>query len=182
MYCFLLIHGIFADSERTLQDLPIDATTLPSEVNEATIYTYVRTQSSYHLRTIRIYNRLISTPVPSAAELIALDDELMEGWLESLPPYFCDDNLPLPNEFLLGHSISRWRFRIMRIIMYRPFLIRWAQDGFGAGKSPASPSQASSAEYEATKRCFKAAEECISVIFQFWSSATHTRLAAWYVL
>ncbi|OCT48124.1 Zn(II)2Cys6 transcription factor [Cladophialophora carrionii] len=165
------------------KDLPVNATSLPAEVNEATIYTYVRTQSSYHLHTIRIYNRLISNPIPSATELIALDDEFIDGWLKSLPPYFRDDNLPLPHEYLLGHAISRWRFRIMRIIMYRPFLIRWAQDRLDATvTSPMSPSQAQSAESIATKRCLKAAEECISAIFDFWSSATHTRLAAWYVL
>jgi transcriptional regulatory protein GAL4 len=28
----------------------------------------------------------------------------------------------------------------------------------------------------------KAAEECVVAIFEFWSFATHTRLAAWYVL
>ncbi|KIW62361.1 hypothetical protein, variant [Phialophora macrospora] len=165
------------------KDLPVNATSLPAEVSEATIYTYVRTQSSYHLHTIRIYNRLISNPIPSAAELIALDDEFIDGWLKSLPPYFRDDNLPLPHEYLLGHAISRWRFRIMRIIMYRPFLIRWAQDRLDAtATSSVSPWQAQSAESIATKRCLKAAEECISAIFDFWSSATHTRLAAWYVL
>lgn len=166
----------------TAQDLPTNSPSLPPEVNETTIYTYIRTQSAYHLRTIRIYNRLISSPVPSAAELISLDDELIEGWLCGLPPYFCDDNLPLPTEFLLGHAISRWRFRIMRIIMYRPFLIRWAQDGFGGPQSPTSPSQAPTPENIATNRCFKAAEDCISAIFQFWSFGQHTRLAAWYVL
>ncbi|KIX05349.1 uncharacterized protein Z518_06221 [Rhinocladiella mackenziei CBS 650.93] len=164
------------------KDLKPNSTSFPAEVNETTIYTYIRTQSQYHLRTMRIYNRLISNPVPSAAELISLDDELIEGWLKSLPPYFGDDDLPRSREFLLGHSIGRWRFRLMRIVMYRPFLIQWAQNGFGAGKSPASPSQASTAETIATNRCFKAAEECISVIFRFWSSGTHTRLAAWYVL
>ncbi|OAL39245.1 hypothetical protein AYO20_01563 [Fonsecaea nubica] len=165
------------------KDLQMDSTSCPPEVNEATIYTYVRTQSSYHLHTIRIYNRLISNPIPSAAELISLDDELIDGWLSSLPPYFRDDNLPLPNEYLLGHAISRWRFRIMRIIMYRPFLIRSAQDGLdGTTVAAVPPAQNASAETIATNRCFKAAEECISAIFQFWSSGTHTRLAAWYVL
>ncbi|KIW22409.1 uncharacterized protein PV07_12297 [Cladophialophora immunda] len=165
------------------KDLQMDSPSYPPEVNEATIYTYVRTQSSYHLHTIRIYNRLISNPIPSAPELISLDDELIEGWLNSLPPYFRDDNLPLPNQYLLGHAISRWRFRIMRIIMYRPFLIRWAQDGLdNETVIPVSPSQNASAETVATQRCFKAAEECISAIFEFWSSGTHTRLAAWYVL
>lgn len=163
---------------REQQDLTPSSTNVPQEANEATLYTYVRTQSLYHLRTMRIYNRLISNPVPSAAELISLDDELIAGWLGSLPAYYCDGDLPLPQELLLGHAIGRWRYRLLRIIMYRPFLIRWAQDGSGAVKSLSS----STPESIATMRCFTAAEECISCIYQFWSVGIHTRLAAWYVL
>lgn len=166
------------------KDLVPTSTSFPPELNEPTLYTYIRTQSLYHLRTMRIYNRLISNPLPSAAELISLDDELVQGWLNGLPSFFNDDDLPLSNEYLLGHSISRWRFRLLRIIMYRPYLIRWAQNGFGAaGTTPPVPAEADlTAETTATRRCFQAAEECISWIFRFWSTGTHTRLAAWYVL
>ncbi|KAH6703190.1 transcriptional regulatory protein GAL4 [Leptodontidium sp. MPI-SDFR-AT-0119] len=168
------------------KDLTTASTSLPPEANETTIYSYIRTQSSYHLRTMRIYNRLISSPLPSATDLLSLDDELIEGWRSSLPHYFRDNDLPLSNEYLLGHSISRWRFRLLRIIMYRPFLIRWAQNDYGLS-TPSSPStqeypQFSTAENTATMRCFQAAEECISALFCFWTSGTHTRLAAWYVL
>ena len=132
---------------------------------------------------MRIYNRLISSPIPSAGELIQLDDELIEGWRKSLPSYFCDDDLFLAPQYLLGHAISRWRFRIMRIVMYRPFLLRWAQDGFSPlSNSTSLAPQSSTAEEVAVTRCFHAAEECISILHGFWSSATHTRLAAWYVL
>ncbi|EXJ81709.1 hypothetical protein A1O1_07774 [Capronia coronata CBS 617.96] len=164
------------------KDLTPASTVMPPEAEEVTLYTYVRTQSLYHLRTMRIYNRLISSPVPSAAELILLDDELVQGWVTSLPSYYCDRHLPLPKELLLGHAIGRWRFRLLRIIMYRPFLVRWAQDGSGSVKSLASTSQTLTPEIIPTIRCFKAAEECISCIQQFWSTGTHTRLAAWYVL
>ncbi|KAL2397937.1 hypothetical protein ABEF93_006404 [Exophiala dermatitidis] len=169
------------------RDLSPSSTTVPPEVNEATIYTYIRTQSSYHLRTIPIYNRLISNPVPSAGELISLDDELVQGWLTGLPAYYSDQDLPLPQGFLLGHAIGRWRFRLLRIIMYRPFLIRWAQNGLigsvkSLGTSSSGPGSAPPAESVATMRCFQAAEECISCIYQFWAAGTHTRLAAWYVL
>ena len=127
---------------------------------------------------MRIYNRLISKPFPSAEELIALDDEFIGGWLHALPPYFRDDDfLVLNPDYALGHSISKWRFRNTRIIMYRPFLIRWAlnsnqlhQDIF------------SGAEHMATSRCLNAAKESINSISLFWQSHTHTRLAAWYVL
>lgn len=125
-----------------------------------------------------IYNRLISKPFPSAEELMALDDELIGGWLHGLPPYFRDDDfLVLNPDYALGHSISKWRFRNTRIIMYRPFLIRWAllpnqspQDAF------------SGAEHVATNRCLNAAKEGINCIRLFWQSHSHTGLAAWYVL
>lgn len=126
---------------------------------------------------MRIYNRLISTPFPPAEELVSLDDELIKGWLRSLPQYFRDDDFLLGPEYSLTHSISRWRFRNLRIIMYRPFLIRWA---LSLGTS--QQQDFSSAENLATNRCFEAAKESITLIMDFWASCTHTRLAAWYVL
>ncbi|KAK5557104.1 hypothetical protein LTR46_004915 [Exophiala xenobiotica] len=164
------------------QDLEPTSSCFPPELNETTLYTYISTQSQYHLRTIRIYNRLISSPLPSAAELIALDDELVGSWLASLPEHYNDRDLPHGNEYLLGHSIGRWRFRLLRIIMYRPFLIRWTQDGLGTDNMSSASPPAPTPESIATTRCFRAADECISCIFQFWSTGTHTRLAAWYVL
>jgi transcriptional regulatory protein GAL4 len=127
---------------------------------------------------MRIYNRLISKPFPSGEELMALDDELIGGWLGDLPPYFRDDDfLVLNPDYALGHSIGKWRFRNTRIIMYRPFLIRWAlqpnsshQDDF------------SGVEHLATNQCLNAAKESINSIRLFWQSHNQTRLAAWYVL
>jgi transcriptional regulatory protein GAL4 len=166
--------------------LVADSEILPAEVQEATSYTYINTQSSYHLRTMRIYDRLISTPVPTAEELITLDDDCIEGWRRSLPSFYSDEDLPMSIETLLGHSIGRWRYRVMRVVMYRPFLLRWAQVGFPSQATPANSgnpaTRFSDSELQATKRCLKAAEECISVLFRFWTTATHTRLAAWYVL
>lgn len=148
---------------------------MPSELNEATTYSYVRTQSAYHLATIPIYNRLISSRFPSASELIAMDDDLIEGWRRQLPHFFNDYNLQLDSEHLLGHSIGRWRFRIMRIIMYRPFFLGWVRNGL-------KPLQTSVPNDAATSRCLVAAEDCVSIISHFWATATRTRLAAWYVL
>jgi len=127
---------------------------------------------------MRIYNRLISKPFPSAEELMALDDELIGGWLSSLPPYFRDDEfLVLNPDYALGHSISRWRFRNTRIIMYRTFLIRWALQ-----HNPSHRDDFSGAERLATNRCLNAAKETINSIRIFWQTHTHNRLAAWYVL
>ena len=127
---------------------------------------------------MRIYNRLISTPFPSAEELISLDDELIGGWLSGLPPYFRDDDfLVLNPDYALGHAINKWRFRNTRIIMYRPFLIRWALQ-----PNPSHQDDFSRAELLATNRCLNAAKESINSIRLFWQSRNHTRLAAWYSL
>jgi hypothetical protein len=71
--------------------------------------------------------------------------------------------------------------------MYRPFLLKWAQEGVGSMRSPTSQfgkgvKSIAASEDEAVRRCFQASEECISIIYNFWTTATHTRLAAWYVL
>jgi len=104
-----------------------------------------------------------------------MDDDLIESWRSSLPSYFNDTDLPLSQEYLLAHAIGRWRLRIMRIIMYRPFFLRWVQSGV-------QPLQLSIPEDNATSRCLATAESCIAIISRFWATATHTRLAAWYVL
>jgi transcriptional regulatory protein GAL4 len=168
-------------------DLLATSTEPPPEIHEGTPYTYITTQSSYHLRTMRIYDRLISTPIPTADELICLDDDCIEGWRKSLPSYYCDEDLPMSHEAFLGHSMGRWRYRVMRVVMYRPFFLRWAQHGFlplDRSATVVSPGAVkfTNAENEATKRCLKASEECIACLFRFWTTATHTRLAAWYVL
>lgn len=149
-----------------------DSSTLPAEVQEVTIYSYVRTQSEFHLRTMPIYHRLITSPSPPAEELVSLDDNIIGGWLESLPRYFCDDeSLQMSPEHILAHSIGKWRFRNVRIIMYRPFLIRWAGNGV-----------CSTADKLATERCFVAAKETISSVQKFVTEQLTTRLAAWYAL
>jgi transcriptional regulatory protein GAL4 len=147
-------------------------------VEEATIYTYLRTQANFHLRNMQIYNCLISNPSPPVEKLISLDDELIGGWLGDLPQYFRDDDLLMLNpDFALAHSIGRWRYRNLRIIMYRQFVIRWADQ-----TDSSQEQEFSKAEELATERCFKAAKETIFSIKFFWTYQNQTRLAAWYVL
>lgn len=150
---------------------------MPPSVNEMTIYTYVRIQASYHLRTMKIYNRLITRPSPSVEELISLDEEAIGAWLRELPPYFEDNDVLISNsELALAHAISRWRYRNLRTLMYRPFVIQWAENPESA-ETGFNPS-----EQLARDRCFLAAKETITSIDLYWKQNSHTRLAAWYVL
>lgn len=122
------------------------------------------------------YNRLITSPFPSAAELIALDDVCIGSWLAQVPHYYFADPPP-KSEQALGIGISRWRYRNLRIVMYRPFLVRWA-------RSSSSNTQQNSISIEnlAVFRCLDAAKETITSIQGYWASRSHSRLAAWYIL
>ncbi|GAB7355262.1 hypothetical protein MBLNU459_g5809t1 [Dothideomycetes sp. NU459] len=156
-------------------DLLVESANTPREVEQATIYTYIRVQSSYHLQTMGIYNRLISSQSPSAQELVSLDDDIIHNWLRQVPYFFRDDiSQVLDPRFALGHGINMWRFRNMRIIMYRPFLVRWAL----GGQKEVLPWQ----DQMATDRCLQAAKESIALIKSFWAAQSHHRLAAFYVL
>ena len=146
-------------------------------VNDTTIYTYVRLQASYHLKTMRIYNRLITSPTPSVEQLVSLDEEAIETWLRELPPYYADnDTAVFDSTFALSHAITRWRYRNLRTLMYRPFVIQWAEN------PSAAEARHSPAEQKARERCFTAAKESIASINLYWEQHSHNRLAAFYVL
>ncbi|KAJ4186290.1 hypothetical protein NW767_012710 [Fusarium falciforme] len=158
------------------KNLTSTSTCCPPEVDGVTEYTYIRVQSAYHLSTMSIYNRLITSPFPSAAELIALDDVCIGSWLAQVPHYYFASPPP-KSEHALGIGISKWRYRNLRIVMYRPFLVRWA-------RASSSNTQQSSLSIEnlAVFRCLDAAKETITSIQGYWASRSHSRLAAWYIL
>ncbi|SPJ72825.1 uncharacterized protein FTOL_02554 [Fusarium torulosum] len=158
------------------KDLTQDSTHCPPEVEGITMYTYIRVQSAYHLSTMTVYNRLITSPFPSATELITLDDVCIGSWLAQVPYYYLA--LPPPeSEHALGMGISEWRYRNLRIVMYRPFLVRWARSS-----AQNTQQNLTSSENLAVFRCLDAAKESITHIQGYWTSRSHSRLAAFYIL
>ncbi|KAF4461442.1 Regulatory GAL4 [Fusarium albosuccineum] len=158
------------------KDLTQDSTDCPPEVDGITMYTYIRVQSAYHLSTMTVYNRLITSPFPSATELITLDDLCIGSWLAQVPYYYLA--VPPPDsEHALGMGISEWRYRNLRIVMYRPFLVRWARSS-----TQNYQQNLTSSENLAVFRCLDAAKESITHIQGYWTSRSHSRLAAFYIL
>ncbi|KAM0495502.1 hypothetical protein ACHAP8_008096 [Fusarium lateritium] len=158
------------------KDLTHDSTHCPPEVDGITMYTYIRVQSAYHLSTMTVYNRLITSPFPSATELITLDDVCIGSWLAQVPYYY--RTVPPPDsEYGLGMGISEWRYRNLRIVMYRPFLVRWARSS-----AQNTQQNLTSSENLAVFRCLDAAKESVMHIQSYWTSRTHSRLAAFYIL
>ncbi|KAF1343722.1 fungal-specific transcription factor domain-containing protein [Delphinella strobiligena] len=146
-----------------------------SEVEEVTVCTYLREQSLYHLQTMPIYNRLISNPPPQAGELLSLDDSIICAWVKNVPHFFSDDSgINMDPKYALVHGINTWRYRNLRIICFRPFLVRWALQ--------IESETLSWEEQTATDRCLQAAQETITYIQSFWNSRSQTRLTAFYVL
>ncbi|CAD0109619.1 unnamed protein product [Aureobasidium uvarum] len=157
------------------EDLMVNSLVAPAEVDQATVNTYLRVQSSYHLQTMPIYNRLISNPPPLPEELLTLDSTIVETWLRQVPHYFNDSSAHLEDRFALPHGINCWRYRNLRIVIFRPLLVKWAlQDGLEEALTWH--------EQEATNRCLRAARESIASIQNFWKSRPQTRLTAFYVL
>jgi len=125
-----------------------------------------------------IYNRLITSPPPFAEELISLDDNLICRWHSTIPSYFADDDhFPVDARYALGHGINMWRWRNLRIIMYRKYLVRWAHD-----HAAARDGNYTWHERVAVDRCLNAARETVESATYSWSINLHNRLAAWYVL
>lgn len=153
-----------------------DTAPYPPEIDGITRYTYLRVQASYHSRTMCIYNRLITPPFPTATELIALDDENISPWCAQIPAYY--NSFPSAESRLaLGIGITKWRYRNLRIVMYRPFLVRWVLNS-----APYDQHSNPSPESLVVFKCLDAAKETIFVVEEYWMSRSHSRLAAWYVL
>ncbi|CAI6335260.1 unnamed protein product [Periconia digitata] len=161
-------------SSRAINNL---SRSIPSEADHITTYSAVIMQSKFHMLTNDIYARVISMPYPTTAELIRLDDDRIKTWESKVPSWYSRD-ATVPPQFATGHAIMWWRKSNFRIIMYRPYVMRHVLQA----RSQESNTSMPQAAQEAYNRCLHEAEISINTISSFWSSASQTRLAAWYAL
>ncbi|KAF7560278.1 hypothetical protein G7046_g3868 [Stylonectria norvegica] len=155
-----------------LNDLTAASTTYPAESDHITPYTAVAAQARFHIETRECYERIISKPFPSAEELLRMDASLIETWQTGNPAYFKEESL-VPPRYSLCQAVMSWRSRNLRIILYRPYVIRRAL------RRRADIDQASSLAYD---KCLADAKSSISLISTYWANHEHNRLAAWYSL
>jgi transcriptional regulatory protein GAL4 len=104
-----------------------------------------------------------------------LDNQLTEEWDLRLPVFFAK-NVLVPHEYRLSHAIMTWKYRNLKIIMYRPFVMRqamYARQGY-RDNSPEGT--------QAYDQCLHEAGDTIMSIEEFWAHQEHTRIAAWYAL
>ncbi|KAJ5758307.1 uncharacterized protein N7511_007001 [Penicillium nucicola] len=151
----------------------------PQPANETTVYTHLRAQATFHMASSQIYSRIISSPFPSANELIELDDRLIGRWLSKIPVFFQENVIQAP-KFRLCHSILCWRYRNFRILMYRPFLVGRLMVRQDRGGSTA---QENEVQVEvAIQRCLDSARESVQLISSFWAQEQKSMMACWYGL
>ncbi|KAL4993348.1 fungal-specific transcription factor domain-containing protein [Aspergillus recurvatus] len=177
------VDGVDVKLPLNVHDSDITSATrhLPPPAPETTIYSHLRAQSQFHLATSAIYSKIISHPLPSAADLLHLDNTIIGGWLAELPRYFAESAVQ-PPRFALAHAILRWRYRNLRILMYRPFLVGGVMTrSRGAG----TQGQEVGTDIDlAIERCLAAAAEAVELICTFWLTQSHQRsmMACWYGL
>ena len=182
--CVCFVHSDLKDHANCQQDLTAATVQVPIS-NQTTMYSYMRARSTFHLATSKIYSRIISSPFPSASELIDLDDTCIGEWLSSIPDYFSESTQQQP-KFVLSHSMLSWRYRNFHILMYRPFVIqRVILDSRASSTSDdiGNESNEVSIAENAIQRCNTAAAETIQDITSFWSyPERRNMLACWYAL
>lgn len=155
----------------------------PHEANETTLYSHVRSQAQFHLATVTIYARLLSTPFPESKELLDMDDRCITQWIADLPDYF-KEHVQQPPKYRLCHAILRWRYRNFRILMYRHFVIRHYMLKAQQMNSNEHTDQDGTSHYDkiAIQRCLEAASQTVDLITEYWQKERHSNMACWYCL
>lgn len=157
------------------RDLTNLSNSLPPPRAGLTTHSAIASQARFHLMTNEIYAKVISLPFPSAQELLQLDDERVSTW-QSI---WAMETSQVDSRFLLSRSIMEWRYRNLRIIMFRPFVIRKVlqarvdQNG-SYGLDPATDA--------AVARCRDEAKRSILSIDSYWTSDRRNCMASWYAL
>lgn len=105
----------------------------------------------------------------------------MDEWYNSLPDYLKNPPPPPqePDSLALVRRRLMWRDWNLRILLYRPILLRWASRRW----TPDSPVEDENpAEAECRLLCLQNARMTISSISEYMDHYICTRLGAWYML
>jgi transcriptional regulatory protein GAL4 len=157
------------------RDLTHFSVSLPPPRSSLTTHSAVSDQARFHLMTSEIYARVISLPFPSARELLQLDEERINAWY-SIWTMEADK---VEARFILSRSVMEWRYRNLRVIMFRPFVIRRVLQ---ARMRQKTAPQLESATDIAIARCLAEAKASIISINTFWTAGRRTCMASWYAL
>ncbi|RFU30132.1 hypothetical protein B7463_g6190, partial [Scytalidium lignicola] len=167
------------------ESLTPTTTSLPQEIAAPTIYCSLRAQSDFHLATNPLYHRLISNPPPSSQELLSLQ-RTIDTWQESIPNYFQLNNPEIHQQdttLVLARYRLSWRAWNLRIILFRPIVLRWAARNWNAYHQHSDAGGDDSPEDEQCRLlCLQSARETIASISEYMTGRVPSRLGNWYIL
>lgn len=175
--------GVEVQLPLNVSDSDITASTkvFPSNRQETCLYTHVRCQALFHLATLNIYERLLAGQL-NAQEMILLDNKHLKTWLAEVPRWFEGGAVQPHSRYRFCHAKLQWRWRNLRILMYRPYLIRRLMSRDHDPVQAGMPIQSNAAEDTAIQMCLDAASDSIQLITTFWRSETKNVLTCWYSL
>jgi transcriptional regulatory protein GAL4 len=158
------------------QSLTPQTTALPNEIDEPTIYSSLKVQSSFHLHTNYIFNRLLAEPGLSAEAALALNVPL-ETWANTVPHYFRLSQSPHSSArwYLFARSRLWWRFWNLKIIVFRQILLRRAI----AERGQIADQATQSTQEDCKRLCLEAAHSTVVSIHQY-ATQELGRLEGWY--
>lgn len=149
-------------------------TQIPEDENLVTIYTSLRLQSLFYLLTNGIYERIISDPLPSCRSLLEWDGQYIQRWKAMIPEYYSEDR-EVPPEYRLSHAVIYWRYRNLRIIIYRFFVLKRQYDQ--------DQSLEDECEMQASTECLNECRATIQSMDRFWNcKLVYNRMDAWWSL
>lgn len=93
-----------------------------------------------------------------------------------IPDYFKNET-DLSSRFKLAHFVLEWRYRNLKIIMFRTFLLKRVIF------APNTYEKDDEHEMQATELCLKECSDTIASMTKFWSeSKKNSRMKVWYTL
>ncbi|KAH7310325.1 putative fungal-specific transcription factor [Rhexocercosporidium sp. MPI-PUGE-AT-0058] len=163
------------------EDLTAATMLLPQEVTLPTVYSSLRAQSALHLTTNQLYHRLISTPAPTSSELLSLQVPL-DTWQNSIPAYFQTHSpeIQVNDALVLARYRLSWRTWNLRIILFRPTVLRWATKTWSLG--PDNDLNGDESDEKCRMLCLESARETIASISEYMAGNLTSRLGSWYLL
>jgi transcriptional regulatory protein GAL4 len=157
-------------------------------VEYPTIYSGLIWQAKFTIISTEIYNRLISSPTPSAQECLEMNNRIVK-FINSLPPFFSEDRLvaeraskipgttKIPEWLAFTRYRLIWRYKNLQLILLRAFV--W-QRVIGV-KHPDVFELASSPEGKQCRRiCLEAAHETILSVSNFINNHDVAVISSWY--
>ena len=157
-------------------------TSLPREIAVPTIYSSLILQSAFHQATNSVYHYLISTPSPTANELLSFQNQI-DAWQESIPDYFQFSNPEIYQRepFVLARYRLSWRAWNLRIISFRPTVLRWAARHWNTNHTEKIDAE-NPDEEQCRLLCLHSARETVTSISDYMANRVPSRLASWYIL